>query len=126
MKYRYIRTERRRIREEDIPEGEHYGGRMAMVTMMRFSRNPRPTRYYPLYNNNLRPSFVLWRYSSCEYVSLVGPGYMHEYMTRTFMAIDTRLDHKGDLLRRIEGHLLPAWSARDDRASGSAHQTSSH
>ncbi|KAK9107371.1 hypothetical protein Syun_023382 [Stephania yunnanensis] len=35
-------------------------------------------------------------------------GYMHEYMTYTLTAIDTRLEHQGDRLRRIKGHLLPA------------------
>ncbi|KAK9132973.1 hypothetical protein Scep_012501 [Stephania cephalantha] len=28
-------------------------------------------------------------------------GYMHEYMTRTFTTIDTRLERQGDQLRRI-------------------------
>ncbi|KAK9130526.1 hypothetical protein Sjap_011013 [Stephania japonica] len=33
--------------------------------------------------------------------------YMHEYMTRIFTDIDTRLDHQGDCLHRIEAHMLP-------------------
>ncbi|KAK9118629.1 hypothetical protein Scep_016722 [Stephania cephalantha] len=74
---------------------------------------------------------MFWRCFSSGYVSLnayisAQLGHMHEYMTRTFTAINTHLDHQGDHLRRIEGHLLPARPARDDCASGSACQTSFH
>ncbi|KAK9148557.1 hypothetical protein Scep_007314 [Stephania cephalantha] len=47
-------------------------------------------------------------------------GYLHTYMTQSFNAVETSIQHQNDRLRRIEGQLLPVRTARNDHASSSA------
>ncbi|KAK9134843.1 hypothetical protein Syun_014173 [Stephania yunnanensis] len=48
-------------------------------------------------------------------------GYLHDYMTQSFNAVETTLRNHSDRLRRIESQRLPARPARDDHASSSDH-----
>ncbi|KAK9107168.1 hypothetical protein Syun_023179 [Stephania yunnanensis] len=48
-------------------------------------------------------------------------GYLHDYMTQSFNAVETTLRNHSDRLRRIESQRLPARTVRDDHASSSDH-----
>ncbi|KAK9104928.1 hypothetical protein Scep_021772 [Stephania cephalantha] len=99
MKYRYIHREQRWIREEDIPDGQHYEGyetlRLHHLHKQQSQQQsqqqqlppPYPTFYGVAPPPDMSPSTVY------RFVQL---GYMHEYMTQTFTAIDTRLERHGD------------------------------
>ncbi|KAK9107356.1 hypothetical protein Syun_023367 [Stephania yunnanensis] len=53
-------------------------------------------------------------------------GYLHDYMTQSFNAVETTLRNHSDRLRRIESQRLPARPVRDDNASSSDYPPPSH
>ncbi|KAK9111452.1 hypothetical protein Scep_018971 [Stephania cephalantha] len=142
MKYRYIRRKQRWISEDNIPDGAHYEGydflflhgddgdnevQQDYEALPPSPQQPQqqPPQQPPPYSTyygitpppNISPSMA---YISAQL------RHMHDYITRMFTAINTYLKRQCDRICCIEGHLLPARPARDDRASSFARQTSSH
>ncbi|KAK9082140.1 hypothetical protein Syun_031077 [Stephania yunnanensis] len=85
-----------------------------------YSRNMEPNKQgenvFKKYGDLVGISDAIQHVQSTQAIQL---GYLHDYMTQSFNAVETTLRNHGDRLRRIESQRLPARPVRDDNASSS-------